>query len=79
MCRRNAVYGVCRRSFQPCQFHNDGRGARYTACRRPVTLVYSESFDSKSAALKREFQLKRWARTKKDALIAGNLALLKRA
>ena len=59
--------------------HNDGRGARYTACRRPVTLVYSESFDSKSAALKREFQLKRWARTKKDALIAGNLALLKRA
>jgi putative endonuclease len=51
--------------------HNDGRGARYTACRRPVTLVYSESFDSKSAALKREFQLKRWSRKKKDVLIAG--------
>ena len=53
--------------------HNTGRGARYTACRRPVTLVYSESFRSKSAALKREFQLKRWPRKKKDALISGEL------
>ena len=57
--------------------HNDGRGARYTACRRPVALVYCEPFGSKSAALKREIELKRWPRKKKEALIAGELALLK--
>ncbi len=50
--------------------HNSGRGAHYTACRRPVRLVYTESFDSKSAALKRECELKRWRRAKKEALVA---------
>jgi len=50
--------------------HNDGRGARYTARRRPVALVYSESFETKSAALQRECQLKRWSRKMKEALIA---------
>jgi predicted GIY-YIG superfamily endonuclease len=52
--------------------HNSGRGARYTASRRPVRLVHAESFRSKSAALKRECELKRWTRAKKEALVAGN-------
>jgi putative endonuclease len=51
--------------------HNAGRGARYTAGRRPVCLVYSEAFDSRSDALKREHQLKRWSRGRKEALIAA--------
>jgi len=50
--------------------HNDGRGASYTAARRPVTLVYSETSGSRSAAEVRERQLKRWTRSKKEALIA---------
>jgi len=49
--------------------HNGGRGAKYTAGRRPVSLVYSESFDSKSDALKREHELKRRTRANKQALI----------
>jgi len=49
--------------------HNAGRGAKYTASRRPVTLVYSERCDSLSAALKREHELKGWTRAQKDALI----------
>jgi putative endonuclease len=49
--------------------HNAGRGARYTSGRRPVTLVYAESFRSKSAAMRREYQLKRWPRSKKEALL----------
>ena len=51
--------------------HNTGRGARYTASRLPVSLIYSESFESKSAALKREHALKRLRRDEKEALIAG--------
>ena len=58
--------------------HNSCRGARYTAGRRPVRLVYSEAFESHGDALRREHQLKRWTRAKKEALIAGNFQELKR-
>ncbi len=51
--------------------HNVGRGAKYTASRRPVALVYSESFESKSDALKRELELKRWTRARKEALLSS--------
>ena len=52
--------------------HNTGRGARYTASRLPVSLVYSECFESKSGALKREHALKRLRREEKEALIAAS-------
>jgi putative endonuclease len=58
--------------------HNSGRGAKYTAGRRPVRIVYSEEHESRSSAQRREHQLKRWTRAKKEALIAGDPALLKR-
>lgn len=51
--------------------HNDGRGARYTSGRRPVTVVYREECGSRSAALKREHALKRLTRFEKEALIEG--------
>lgn len=50
--------------------HNSGRGARYTSGRRPVTLVYSESYASLGEALKREHELKRWPRARKEGLVA---------
>ena len=51
--------------------HNDGRGAKYTHTRRPVTLVYSESLPTKEAALRREAAVKKLSRAQKLALIAG--------
>jgi putative endonuclease len=55
------------------QLHNRGRGARYTSGRRPVSLVYWESFDSIGDALRRERQLKRVGRAAKEALLgSGN-------
>ena len=59
---------------QRCAAHNAGRGARYTAGRRPVTVVYSESCDTVSDALKREHALKRLSRAEKEALIARSAA-----
>jgi putative endonuclease len=50
--------------------HNDGRGARYTRSRRPVTLVYVERKRTRSSALKRELAIKGLARLEKLALIA---------
>jgi putative endonuclease len=58
--------------------HNSGRGAKYTAGRRPVRIVYSEEHESRSSAQRREHQLKRWTRANKEALIAGDPALLNR-
>lgn len=58
--------------------HNNGRASAFTACRRPVVLAYSESHPTREDALRRERQLKRWTRAKKEALIAGDLEALKR-
>ena len=52
--------------------HNAGKGAKYTASRLPVTLVYRETVDSLSAGLKREREIKRWARAKKESVITGS-------
>jgi putative endonuclease len=49
--------------------HNAGTGARYTRQRRPVVLVYSEELPSRVLAMKREAEVKRWARTKKGDLV----------
>lgn len=58
--------------------HVDGCACAFTASRRPVTLVHSEPYDTRTGAMKRERQLKKWTRAKKEALIAGDLPLLKR-
>ena len=50
--------------------HNDGRGARYTSGRRPVSVVYAEACGTMSDALRRERALKRLTRAQKEALIA---------
>ena len=49
--------------------HNAGDGAKYTRCRTPVELVYTESFDSQSAAMSREYEIKQLSRAEKDALV----------
>ena len=36
------------------QAHNEGRGAKYTRSRRPVTLVYYEAFGTREEACRRE-------------------------
>jgi putative endonuclease len=54
---------------QRCKAHNAGRGARYTAGRRPVTVVYSEACETVGEALKREHALKRLTRAEKELLI----------
>ena len=69
-CTDGSLYtGYARDPRARIRAHNAGRGARYTAGRRPVRLVYSEAFDTLSAALKREYELKQWPRVKKQALV----------
>ena len=52
--------------------HNSGKGADMAIKQGPFELVYvSSKFSDKSSARKREIQLKRWARDKKEKLIKG--------
>ena len=46
-------------------------GAKYTRGRRPVTLVYAESFHQKQEAQRREYAIKPMTKTKKLRLIKG--------
>lgn len=54
------------------QTHNAGKGAKYTRSRRPVKLVYTETFESKSDALRREYQIKQLSRAQKLSLLKMN-------
>ena len=50
--------------------HNAGRGAKYTAGRRPVHLVFVQAHGSIGDALRAERRLKRQTRVEKEALVA---------
>lgn len=49
--------------------HNEGKGAKYTRCRLPVELVYSETYEAKGDALRREYAIKQLTRKQKEKLI----------
>ncbi|ATW88465.1 putative endonuclease [Halohasta litchfieldiae] len=49
--------------------HNAGEGAKYTRGRTPVELVYWESYDTKSEAMSREYEIKQFRRSEKTRLI----------
>lgn len=52
------------------QAHNSGKGAKYTRSRRPVTLVYTEQYETATEAHSREWHLKRLTHAEKEALIS---------
>lgn len=49
--------------------HNQGKGAKYTKPRRPVTLVYYEIFATKEEAMRREAAIKKLSRQEKLKLV----------
>lgn len=46
-------------------------GAHYTKIRRPVELMYTETFETMGEALKREYAIKQLTREQKIALVAN--------
>ena len=49
--------------------HNSRKGAKYTATRTPVTLVWSQPSESRSTASKEEYRIKQLSRQEKLTLI----------
>lgn len=50
--------------------HERGLGGHYTRSHKPVRVAYIEQQGSRSDALKREAEIKKWPRAKKRACIA---------
>jgi putative endonuclease len=48
--------------------HNEGRGGRYTAGRRPVRIVHAEGYLTQREAMGRERELKRLTKAAKERL-----------
>jgi putative endonuclease len=70
-CGDGSLYsGICVDLEARFEKHNSGKGAKYTRSRLPVTMVYSEELESQSAALKREAEVKRWSKDRKEKLAA---------
>jgi putative endonuclease len=57
--------------------HCAGTACRTTKLDPPVALVYSETHETSASARRREAQVKRWTRAKKEALAAGDVPQLK--
>ena len=74
MCADGTLYtGIATDVERRVGEHNGekARGARYTAARRPVQIVYRAAFSDRSAAAKEEARIKRLTRAAKDALVAA--------
>ncbi len=72
MCSDGSLYtGWTTDTERRVAVHNSEKGAKYTRGKRPVKLVYSERFDTKSEALKREWAIKQLSHDEKMKLIEG--------
>lgn len=56
--------------------HKSGKGAKYTASRRPVACVYAERHEDKIAAMQQEYAIKHLTRGEKEALIESERNIL---
>ncbi len=72
-CADNSLYtGVTKNIVRRIDEHNNNnrRASAYTRARRPVVLVHQESFQTRSQATKREYQIRLLSRKEKDGLMS---------
>ena len=68
-CADGSLYcGWTNRLEERVRAHNEGKGAKYTKGRRPVTLAYFEEFANQHDAMRREYQLKHLSHQEKQLL-----------
>lgn len=70
LCGDNTLYtGYTTDVLKRFKAHQDNKGAKYTRGRGQLKLVYVEQLESKSLAMKREYEIKQLTRTQKNELI----------
>lgn len=73
-CSDNSLYsGQTNNIENRIKEHNSSksRSAKYTKIRRPVKLVYFEKFETIREAMRRERQVKKWTKARKEVLVKG--------
>lgn len=75
-CIDNSLYaGITTDINRRLHEHNHSeKGAKYTRAKRPVALAYSEHAFDRSSASKREHQLKKLTKIKKELLVTAFLS-----
>ncbi len=69
-CRDGSLYtGITNDLKKRMVAHSNGKGSRYVRSRLPFRLVHSESFETKSLAMRRENEIKMMKREEKAMLI----------
>lgn len=69
-CNDGTYYtGVTNNLENRIKTHNKGKGAKYTKARLPVELIWFDVCEDKSNALKREIEIKKLTRKKKEELV----------
>lgn len=73
-CSDNSLYcGQTKDLQRRIEEHNSNDSkSKYTRSRRPVKLVYFEKYKTINEVLKREFEIKKMTKTKKEALVKKN-------
>jgi putative endonuclease len=74
---RNLYPGSTRNKVRRYREHFKGRGGRTTRIDPPESVVYEEEYPTYRLARIRELQVKRWSRSKKEALVSGDLNRLR--
>lgn len=71
-CSDQTLYVGCTNDLERrlLQHNNSKSGAHYTKLRRPIKLVYYETFTTLKEAMRREYEIKQWSRKKKLELIS---------
>lgn len=80
-CSDNSLYcGMTTNLENRLKEHNSTstKGAKYLRAKKPVQLIYSEEYQDIKSAMRRELQIKKWTKAKKEALVKRDLKLLKK-
>lgn len=80
-CSDNSLYcGQTNNLKRRIKEHNydKTKSAKYLRAKKPVKLVYSEKYSTLQEAMKREWQIKKWTKAKKEALIQKSIVSLKK-
>ena len=72
LCKNNKLYtGIAKDPEERFLLHQQNKGAKFTQKNKPIKIVYTEKCNTLSEAGKREAQIKKWDRKKKEDLING--------
>ena len=70
LCQDGSLYtGTSNNPQQRFLDKKKGKGGKYPRAQKPIKILYTEELLNKSAALKREIDIKSWSREKKIRIL----------